>query len=216
MVSPSGATLAKLEGELPAAELAARLAEAYAAFRERQQRVLAAQAALLAASAGATPAAQPAAAAAAATAAQPAGDLSDLPLLEGEEEEQGRPSDDSGAAAAADVAAVFALRFKFTDTSTLKADFTGGTPLSEVFEAVDAARAAAGRPALPYVLVQAAPRRVLGAAHEGQSLAEAGVQPRTTLQVRPHKTRVQYIARYIAQSPHASPGSTACTRNVVS
>ena len=68
----------------------------------------------------------------------------------------------------------------------------GSTLLSEVFAAVDAHRsggggASASAAALPYVLVQSAPRLVLGAADEGRALAAAGVLPRSSLAVVPNR-----------------------------
>lgn len=67
----------------------------------------------------------------------------------------------------------------------------GGTSLREVFAAVDEARAAGGAAspaaaALAYVLVQAQPRVVLGAAEEDKTLAEAGVVARSALAVVPN------------------------------
>ncbi|KAL4422253.1 hypothetical protein ABPG75_008450, partial [Micractinium tetrahymenae] len=239
MVSPTGATLAKVAGVTTAAELRSQLSQAFAAFRQQQQQMLAAQAALLAASAaGATPPAAPAAApvaapaasavpatapaAAAPAAAAPAAPTpapaavpssaaahaaeteEDMPALEpmssdGEEAAAaaagpaagaaagaagGGPPQEQQAAAAPDPARIpYRLQFRFTDASTLRAGFTGASLLAEVFRAVDDARQAGGRPPLAYVLVQAQPRRVLGAAEEGLTLTAAGVQPRTSLQV---------------------------------
>ena len=61
-------------------------------------------------------------------------------------------------------------------------------PLARSAPQVDEARAARSARPLAYVLVQGQPRLVLGAADEARSLAEAGIQPRTSLQVIPHAT----------------------------
>lgn len=69
----------------------------------------------------------------------------------------------------------------------LRGDFTAASTLAQVFAWLDGQRAVAGKcRGLAYVLVQAAPRVVVGAAQEGLALAAAGIQPRTSLQVIPH------------------------------
>ncbi|KAL4425026.1 hypothetical protein ABPG77_001804 [Micractinium sp. CCAP 211/92] len=252
VVSPTGATLAKVAGVVSAADLRSQLSQACAAYRQQQQQMLAAQAALLAASAAgaappaAAPAPAPAAPAAPATEAVGTAPAAPMPAVEGRtaaqqadahsadrqetpgigstssQVDEAAPPGPATATAAGDAATAgkagvtggsspqahqpqqqqlqaeqeapepdpasqpYRLQFRFTDASTLRADFTGASLLSEVFQAVDEARLVAGRPPLAYVLVQAQPRLVLGAAEEGLALAASGVLPRTSLQVIPH------------------------------
>jgi hypothetical protein len=190
MISPSGASLAKIAGVVPGSELRAALQQAFTAFRQQQQQQqLAAQATLLAmAAAAAAQPAPPAAGPAPAAAAAPdqAADLLDLLPAPSAPAEQAPSAPQPQPEALADPATIpYRLRFKFMDGTSIEADFTAASLLAEVFAAIDEARAAGGRPTLPYVLVQAAPRLMAGAAEEGRALGELGIQPRTSLQVVP-------------------------------
>ena len=149
MVSPAGATLAKVQGVVPAAELRRQLSEAYTAFRRQQQEALEEQIALVAAAAAAPAGAAAAAAAAAAGggAAEEEGDgYDDMPALEDDPETAPGWTPPAAAAAAAVAAAAepardpadvpYRLQFKFTDGSTARADFNGASRMAEVFAAV--------------------------------------------------------------------------------
>ena len=189
MVAPTGAVLLKLSGEVAPGALHEQLAVAYDAWRQLQaqlqERVDRMQQQQEQESSDA--AAGAAAAAAAAAAAQV--------------EEEAGPSAEEVLAAA--LLQDVPLRLRFTDGTSMDATFSGSTLLGQVFQAADAARSAlcgtggsasgsggaqtAAMPLLPYVLVSSGPpRRLLGAAEEGETLAALGVGPRSVLSAVPN------------------------------
>jgi hypothetical protein len=102
------------------------------------------------------------------------------------------------------------LQFKFTDCSVLRGEFPGDSSLAAVFGWIDRQRAAAGTcRGLAYMLVQASPRVVLGAAHEGQSLLQAGVKHRASLQVIPHSAQGHRPPQPPPRKPAPAPAAAA-------
>ncbi|KAL4855948.1 Plant UBX domain-containing protein 11 [Chlorella vulgaris] len=238
MLSPAGRTLAQVAGVAAEGELRRQLAAGFDFFSQlqsRQERLSAAHA--LSTDGGAAPS-QPADTSgdgptqSAASVAQPADDAEVAGAAAGAagaaggaaatEQAQGgagaaEPVAPETAAAAQQeeqqaVAASVALslQFKFTDCSVLRGEFSEDSSLAAVFGWIDRQRAAAGTcRGLAYMLVQAIPRVVLGAAHEGQSLVQAGVKHRASLQVIPHSAQGHRPPQPPPRKPAPAPAAAA-------